>query len=71
MDQCRSLVRRVVIFKIKAYGPPPPPGFGATNTKTHDVKRGDSVWKVAKDHGMTVDELLLTPGNEHLKAGSR
>ncbi|WP_204367853.1 LysM peptidoglycan-binding domain-containing protein [Candidatus Jidaibacter acanthamoebae] len=52
----------------EAYGPPPP-GFGATNTKTHNVKKGDSVWKVAKDHGMTVDELLLTPGNEHLKAG--
>lgn len=34
--------------------------------KEVSVKKGDTVWKIAKNSGLTVDQLLAIPGNEYL-----
>jgi Ca2+-binding RTX toxin-like protein len=39
----------------------------STSSREYKVKSGDTVWKIAKDHGMGVDELLSVSGNEYLQ----
>jgi LysM repeat protein len=38
-----------------------------SDSQAYEVKKGDTVWGIAKEHGKTVNDILNTPGNEFLK----
>lgn len=35
--------------------------------QAYEVKKGDTVWSIAQEHGKTIKDILDTPGNEFLK----
>ena len=37
------------------------------NPETYEIVKGDTIYDIAKEHGLTVDEFLEIPGNEYLK----
>jgi len=36
-------------------------------TSVHTVQKGESLWKIARDHDLRISELLNVPGNEEFK----